>query len=81
MGMLDLKRHMLETHGPMLTGEPLRRALGFQTYAAFHRSNSKGVIGVRIFSIPGRRGQFALTTDVADWIEKNASQQDTGAAR
>jgi len=27
-----------------------------------------GGIGIRVFEIPNRRGRFALTADVAEWL-------------
>lgn len=72
MSGADLKREMYDAHGPMMTGAPLRRALGFNTYSAFHRAYENSTVGVPLFSVPGRRGKFALTSDVANWVLINA---------
>lgn len=64
----NLAEAMLKEFGPLMGGEDLRRALGYQTWAAFARAVRTGVIGVPVFEIPHRRGRFALTTDVANWL-------------
>lgn len=72
----DLKEKMLKEFGPLMGGEPLRRALGFKTWAAFARAVRSSAAGIPVFEIPSRRGRFALTTDVAEWLiglRENAS--------
>jgi hypothetical protein len=68
-----LANWMLKEHGPLLGGQALYAALGFRTYAAFHRAHQRGEIGVHVFIIEGRRGMFALTVDVACWLEQQAN--------
>ncbi|OIQ97598.1 hypothetical protein GALL_203570 [mine drainage metagenome] len=65
-----LKSVMLKEYGPLMGGEDLRRALGYRTWSAFARAVRSGVLAVTIFEIPGRRGKFALTPEVADWLTK-----------
>ena len=65
----ELTRHMLLRYGSTMGGRELYNALGFKTYAAFYRSKQKGELGVTVFSLPGRRGLYALTTDVSHWLE------------
>lgn len=65
---------LLNRYGPTLGGRDLYAALGYKTYAAFHRSRQLGAIGVKVFTLPGRRGWFALTTDVAAWLEAHADE-------
>lgn len=78
---LLLSNWMLKEHGPLLGGKALHAALGFRTYAAFHRAYQKGEIGVRIFVLPRRRGLFALTTDVACWLEAQANGREQSAKK
>tara|TARA_R110001599_G_scaffold64023_3_gene179191 strand:+ start:846794 stop:847054 length:261 start_codon:yes stop_codon:yes gene_type:complete len=66
-------------HGPLLQGSALYQALGYNTYAAFHRARQRGEIGVHIFPIAGRRGIFALTEEVALWVIKQADLVEDGA--
>lgn len=68
----DLATKMNSQFGPVIFGKDLYSALGFKTYAAFHRSNSLGELGVHVFKLTGRRGWFALTGDVAKWLENQS---------
>ncbi|MDP3607792.1 MAG: hypothetical protein Q8R74_01810 [Methylophilus sp.] len=63
---------MEERYGPIISGVNLRTALGFNTYAAFYRSMQLEELGVKVFRLAGRKGWFAKTADVADWIEKQS---------
>jgi hypothetical protein len=65
----DLLRWMLDKHGPLMGGTALYTALGFRTYAAFHCARMYGDVNVHVFTIEGRRGLFALTADVAAWLQ------------
>jgi hypothetical protein len=57
----------MKAYGPMLGGATLRSFLGFRTQAAFAKARAMGSIGVPTFVIPGRKGVFALTSDVCSW--------------
>jgi hypothetical protein len=65
----NLAEQLIGAYGPTLGGRDLYSALGFKTYSAFYRSMQRNEIGVNIFNLPGRRGWFALTTGVAEWLE------------
>lgn len=63
---------MMARFGPTLGGQDLYAALGFKTYAAFHRSQQLKEVGVHVFKLPGRRGWFARTDEVAMWLEQQS---------
>jgi len=65
----DTLNKLISSFGPLLTGQDLYSAIGYKTYSAFHRGQLCGEIGVHVFKIPGRKGWFALTVDVAKWLE------------
>ncbi|WP_449301645.1 hypothetical protein [Pseudoxanthomonas mexicana] len=69
---------LLERYGPLLTGEVLRVSLGYPSQAALRQSLSRNTTPVRTFRIPGRRGRFALTLDVAQWLATRAQTPATG---
>ena len=69
----DIQAIMLAEYGPLLGGKELRNALGYSSPAAFWQARRRGNILVRTFRIEGRRGTFALTTDVARWLRDTAS--------
>lgn len=76
-----LRDELFARYGTVLDHVQLREALGYRTASAFQRALAVGRVGVPVFNIPGRRGRFALSADVADllWASKEASQ--TGGAK
>lgn len=70
----ELLNTLMVQYGPTLGGAELYAALGFKTYASFHRSRLRAELGVHVFKIPGRRGWFALTEEVAKWLAAQASR-------
>ncbi len=63
-----LEQDLLSKHGPMMTGEDLRAALGYPSQEAFRQAVARKTIPIPIFGIEKRRGKFALTKDVAAWL-------------
>jgi len=63
-----LVRQLFEKNGPLMSGEALWRTIGFTNAAAFRQAKSQGRLGVPVFSVPRRRGTFAFTKDVANWL-------------
>lgn len=59
---------MEREYGPLLGGTALYRALGLPSAAAFRQAASRDALPVQVFSIPHRRGRFALTREVAMWL-------------
>lgn len=77
----QLRETLLRLHGPLLGGEPLVSALGHRSAASLRQARRRGQIGVPLFTIPNRRGWFALTQDVADWLAEmrtSASAKEGG---
>lgn len=66
---------MLQEYGPLMGGEDLRRALGYRTWSAFARAVRAEALLVKVFEIPGRRGRFALTQEVAEWLVQLRGQK------
>jgi len=65
---------LLERYGAVLGGRDLRKALGYRSATAFSQAVRNRVVPIRFFTIDGRRGYFALATDIAEWLELKASQ-------
>lgn len=63
-----LERDLTQLHGPMMTGEALRRSLGYPSKDAFRQAIARKTTPIPVFGIEKRRGKFALTKDVAAWI-------------
>lgn len=64
----SLTETLIKEFGPLLGGEALRRALGYRSASAFRRALRLNHIEVRVFPVSGRKGKYALTTDVAAWL-------------
>lgn len=72
----QLESNMMKNLGPLLGGEALWRALGFSSAHSFRRALRNGEVRVQIFRLPNRRGAYALTTDVARWIDSQRIPQE-----
>lgn len=55
-------------YGPLLGGELLRQALGYPSPASLRQAYYRQRVPVPVFKIPRRRGLFALTREVAQWL-------------
>ena len=64
----QLKRDLLEANGELMTGMPLWRALGFKGERAFQRAAQRGWLPIAVFELPHRRGRYAKTRDVSEWL-------------
>ena len=65
---VELRESLLRFHGPLLGGEALVEALGHRSAASLRQARRRGQITVTLFTVPNRRGWFALTQEVADWL-------------
>lgn len=68
------RREMLEMYGPMLSGSAIATVLGFKSYSAFYKARREEKLPVKVFDLEGRRGPFARTADIADWLESMSEQ-------
>ena len=59
---------LTRTLGAVVGGLALSRALGFPSQDAFRQAFSRGRLPIRVFELEGRRGRFALTSDIARWL-------------
>lgn len=72
----QLEEDLLKLHGPIMTGEPLFKALGYISKDAFRQSIKRGTVPIKIFSMEKRRGKFALSKDVAEFLAKQRYQPE-----
>lgn len=63
-----LEHELTQLHGPMMTNEALRLALGYPSKDAFRQAIARKTVPIPVFAIEKRRGKFALTKDVAAWV-------------
>lgn len=69
-----IRAFLLENYGPLVNREGLAKVLGFNNLAAFDRSVQRGRLTLKLTRIPGRRGCFALASDLADYLVKAAEE-------
>jgi hypothetical protein len=73
----ELARQIGSRHGPVLGGSALARALGHSSAAGLRQARRRGGVPVVLFALPGRRGVFALTTEVAVWLARARLAKDS----
>lgn len=64
----QLRQDLERIHGPLLGGPKLVAALGHSNLASLRQARRRGRVSVPLFTLPQRRGFFALTLDVANWL-------------
>ncbi len=62
-------------YGPMIGGTDLFHVLGYRNGQAFRQAVRQGRLGIHVFNLPARQGKFALTADVAAWIQSASEAQ------
>ena len=70
----ELVDDFMSKHGPLVTGEDLWRTIGFTNAAAFRQAKAQGRLDLPVFSLPNRRGTFAFTKHVAEWLRSLARE-------
>lgn len=59
---------LLDRYGPLMGGADLVNALGYSNSKALRQARLQNRLGVRVFSVPHRKGAYANTRDVAAWL-------------
>lgn len=70
----SLANQLIDKHGPLISGEDLWKSIGFTSATAFKQAKSKGRLDIPVFSLPNRRGSYAFTEHVAEWLRKLAKE-------
>lgn len=70
----ELVDDFMSKHGPLVTGEDLWKTIGFTSAAAFRQAKVQGRLDLPVFSLPNRRGTFAFTKHVAEWLRNLAKE-------
>jgi hypothetical protein len=69
-----LAKELIARYGETMQGPDLFKALGFRTYSGFYKANKNNKLPVKVFSLKGRRGYFALTVAVAQFLQENGCE-------
>ena len=63
-----LEAELIEKYGMLISGKHLSDVLGYPSIGAFRKSLQRGKVEVPILSFKNRRGKYALTKDVSEWL-------------
>jgi hypothetical protein len=72
----EIRKELYSDIGPLLFGKNLYTSLGFSSAEAFRQAVSRNTVPVEVFSLPNRRGRFALSRDVAMWLAVERTKKD-----
>ena len=64
----DLVLELSRRYGEVVGGKTLWHILGYKTLAAFKQAILRDSLSLPTFYIEGRKGRYALTSDVATWL-------------
>lgn len=70
---------LLASYGELMDSRALTALFKFGSDRSFRRSACKGTLPVSVFRIPGRRGWFARTEDVAVWLADIGGTASSGS--
>lgn len=68
---LDLRRQFEQTYGRVMSSNQIGKLLVYPSPAAFRQAIHRGAVKIPMFSLPERRGHFAMTGDVARWLAEH----------
>lgn len=63
-----LSRIMTTIHGPLLAGDVLVNALGYNSSQALRQAAFRKMAPVTLFAIPERKFKYALSAEVGEWL-------------
>jgi hypothetical protein len=67
---MDTFHLLCQTYGPLMHSRDVQAALRYRTAGGFRAARHLGTIHLNMFAIPGRRGLFAKTEDVAELMRR-----------
>lgn len=83
MGSSPVARDNLDLYlprTPVLSGAETARILGFPTTEALYKARQAGRLPIDMFRLPGRRGWFAATPAVREWLQAVISNTSTSSS-
>tara|TARA_R110000787_G_scaffold58980_5_gene133873 strand:- start:1371 stop:1631 length:261 start_codon:yes stop_codon:yes gene_type:complete len=66
----NLVAHLLALHGEVMSGEDLKRTLGYRSKRSYYRAIAEDRVPVKLFKLRGGRAWNARTQDVAEWLSR-----------
>ena len=76
--MAEIETQLLQLYGsPIVSGENLKAALGFNSLDALRKSITRGKLPIPLFPMENRKGKYALVKDVACYLAKIRCQHSS----
>lgn len=72
---------LLQKYGLLIGSSKLATLLGYPSLGAFRTAVYRGTVEIPLFLVKGRRGKFALVSDVEQWISKVQADRAGALAR
>lgn len=72
-----LEQLLLKEYGALVDSSATAHLLGYRTRAALSKARLRGRLPVQMHTIPGRRGWFAATCDIARWLSERHAMPPT----
>lgn len=66
--MAALTAELVDRHGELVSQQQLGHLLGYSNAGAIRKARERGGLPIATFFVPGRRGRFAFTRDLAAWL-------------
>lgn len=66
---------LTQLYGPLMHTRDVQQALRYQSAEAVRVARASGRLKIPMFSLPGRRGLFVRTEDVARWLDRAMTQE------
>lgn len=71
----QIENDLIERFGIILGAKVLAKTLGYASIDALRQSIVRRTNPIPVFKLPNRRGYFALTKDVAEWLAAQYNSQ------
>lgn len=65
----EFERSLTKRYGLLVGNKELWMALGYRTPEAFRQAYGRRQLPIPVFALPSRRGKYALTRDLARWLD------------
>lgn len=76
MSRVNSSSTLSQLYGPLMHTRDVQQALRYQSAEAVRVARASGRLKIRMFSLPGRRGLFARTEDVALWLDQAMTPEE-----
>lgn len=77
----SMRESLIATYGPILDSKALCKILCFPSVAALNAAKTRGRLPFRVVELEGRRGVFARTLDIANYLDATFGEAPNESAR